>query len=170
MEEILNHISSYSNFPKKGVVFKDLLGILHNPKIFKSLIQKICLHKNIQECDSLIAIDARGFIFGSAVALYCNKPMIVARKQNKLPGKLISQKYKLEYGENSLEIQQKALDKFKKYTIIDDVLASGGTANCIYDLVTSYGKQVIGLSVILEIKEFNSRVKLKFPVESCLQI
>ena len=107
MEEILDCITSYADYPNKGIIFKDLLGILREPNIFRSLIKKMASSQVIKNSDAILAIEARGFIFGSAIAFHSAKPLIVARKPNKLPGKLIKKKYKLEYGTSTLTIQQK---------------------------------------------------------------
>ena len=93
MEEILDYITSYTDYPKKGIIFKDLLGILQEPNIFRSLINKMATSQVIKDSDAILAIEARGFIFGSAIAFHSAKPLIVARKPNKLPGKLIKKKY-----------------------------------------------------------------------------
>ena len=91
-------IKNYSDFPRKGIEFKDLLGILREPSVFKKLIENMSSKEIIQKADALIAIDARGFLFGSAIAFFASKPMIVARKPGKLPGKLKTKSYDLEYG------------------------------------------------------------------------
>ena len=109
MKEILNCISSYTDYPNKGIIFKDLLGILREPDIFKGLIDRMSSNQAIRDCDAVLAIEARGFIFGSAIAFQSGKPMVVARKPNKLLGELIMKKYKLEYGADSLAIEKKSL-------------------------------------------------------------
>ena len=124
----------------------------------------------IQDSDAILAIEARGFIFGSAVAFQSGKPMIVARKPNKLPGKLIMKKYDLEYGSNSLTIQEKSIERFHKFSIVDDVLATGGTAKCVSDLISSAGKKIVGYSMVVEIESLNGRKNLVGPVSSQLLI
>ena len=92
MKDIVEYISNYADYPQKGVIFKDLLGILRDPNIFRNLIERMASSKEIQHSDAVLAIEARGFIFGSALAFYSGKPMVVARKPNKLPGELIIKK------------------------------------------------------------------------------
>ena len=111
MKKIEDLISTYKNFPKKGIDFKDVLGIVQDPAVFKDLILKMSDSKIIKNCDAIISIDARGFIFGSAISLEAAKPMIVARKPGKLPGEIIQQNYNLEYGESSLSLQKKCFKK-----------------------------------------------------------
>ena len=107
MKEILEYITNYDDFPQKGIIFKDLLGILREPNIFRDLIDRMASNQEIQDSDAILAIESRGFIFGSAIAFHSCKPMVVARKPNKLPGELIMKKYDLEYGSNTLTIQKK---------------------------------------------------------------
>ena len=109
--EILNElISTYKDHPKEGIDFKDVLEIAQHPIVFKELILKMASSKIVTSAEALISIDARGFIFGSAIAYQVSKPMIFARKPGKLPGELIKKKYTLEYGENSLSIQKESLN------------------------------------------------------------
>ena len=107
MKELIKLIDTYKDFPSEGIEFKDVLGIIQEPKIFKELILKMSSSQIVKNADAIISIDARGFIFGSAVALQASKPMIVARKPGKLPGELFKEEYSLEYGKNSLFIQKK---------------------------------------------------------------
>ena len=104
-------IKTYKDYPKAGIEFKDVLGIIQEPKIFKELVLKMSTSEIVNNADAIISIDARGFIFGSAISLQSSKPMIVARKPGKLPGELLKNNYSLEYGESSLSIQKKALQR-----------------------------------------------------------
>ena len=169
MKKIEELISTYKDFPKKGIDFKDVLGILQEPDSFKEVILKMSSSTIIQNAEAIISIDARGFIFGSALSLHVSKPMIVARKPGKLPGELVKKTYNLEYGENSLSIQKKSLQKYKSYAIVDDLLASGGTANCVSDLLKSNNKKVVGLVVIVELKKLEGRKKFDFPVDALIK-
>jgi len=170
LKEILEYISNYDDFPQKGISFKDLFGILREPNIFRSLINKMASSQEIQDSDAILAIEARGFIFGSAIAFQSGKPLIVARKPNKLPGKLIMKKYDLEYGSNTLTIQRESIEKFQRISIVDDVLATGGTAKCVSELIISAGKEVVGYNMVVEIKSLNGRKNLLGPVNSQLQV
>tara|TARA_S200000501_G_C20430755_1_gene572134 strand:+ start:100 stop:633 length:534 start_codon:yes stop_codon:yes gene_type:complete len=166
MKKLEDLIETYKDFPKKGIEFKDVLGIIQEPKIFKELILKMSSSKIIKNAEAIISIDARGFIFGSAISLQASKPMIVARKPGKLPGELLKKKYDLEYGENSLFIQKKALQRYKSYAIVDDLLATGGTVNCVSKLLDSNEKEVVGLLVVVELMKLKGRSNLDFPIES----
>ena len=146
----------------------DVLGIIQEQKIFQELISKMSSSQIIKNAEAIISIDARGFIFGTAISLQASKPMIVARKPGKLPGELFKKNYKLEYGENSLSINKKSLQKFNSYAIVDDLLATGGTVNCVSSLLEENNKEVKGLLVVVELLELNGRSKLNFPIESSI--
>ena len=166
MKSLDGLIDTYKDYPKKGIDFKDVLGIIQEPEVFKELVLKMSSSQIIKNAEAVISIDARGFIFGSAISLQASKPMIVARKPGKLPGKLLEEKYSLEYGENSLSIQKKALKKYNSYAIVDDLLATGGTVNCISKILKSKNKEISGLLVVVELEKLKGRLKLNFPVES----
>jgi adenine phosphoribosyltransferase len=163
-------IETYKDYPRKGIEFKDLLGIIQEPEIFKELILKMSSSKIIKNAEAIISIDARGFIFGSAISLQASKPMVVARKPGKLPGELLEEKYSLEYGKNTLCIQKKALEKYKSYAIVDDLLATGGTVNCVSKILKSKNKKIAGLLVVVELLKLEGRSKLNFPIESSLTL
>ena len=170
MKKIIELIQTYEDFPKKGINFKDVLGIIQEPKIFEELILMMSSSKIIKNAEAIIAIDARGFIFGSAISFQSSKPMIVARKPGKLPGELFKEEYSLEYGDNSLSIQKKALQKYNSYAIVDDLLATGGTVNCVSKLLEKSEKEVKGLLVVVELEGLEGRLKLKFPIESVVRL
>ena len=159
-------IKTYKDYPKAGIEFKDVLGIVQEPKIFKELVLKMSTSEIVKNADAIISIDARGFIFGSAISLQSSKPMIVARKPGKLPGELFKNNYSLEYGESSLSIQKKALQRYNSYAIVDDLLATGGTVGCVSELLESNHKKVSGFLVVVELIKLEGRSKLNFPVES----
>tara|TARA_B100000886_G_C20280516_1_gene430966 strand:- start:41 stop:553 length:513 start_codon:yes stop_codon:yes gene_type:complete len=166
MESYRELISNYKDFPKSGIEFKDVLGIVQEPEIFKKLIIEMSSSQIIKNAEAIISIDARGFIFGSAISLQASKPMIVARKPGKLPGELFKKSYNLEYGQNSLCIQKKALQKYNSYAIVDDLLATGGTVSCVSNLLESNEKEISGILVVIELLKLGGRSKIKKPIES----
>ena len=170
MKRLESLIKTYYDFPKKGIAFKDLLGIMQDPEVFRELIIKMSSSKVIKSSEAIISIEARGFIFGSAISLQTSKPMIVARKPGKLPGELIQGNYSLEYGKNSLSIQKDSLKKFTTYAIVDDLLATGGTVECLAKLIQKEGKKVSGLVTVVELLELGGKSKFKFPVEAMLSL
>ena len=166
MKKINDLIVTYKDFPKKGVDFKDVLEIVQEPKVFRELILKMASSQMVENAEAIISIDARGFIFGAAISLQASKPMIVARKPGKLPGEIIEKNYNLEYGKNSLSIQKKALQKYNSFVIVDDLLATGGTVDCVSKILKSKNKEVAGLLVVVELIKLKGRFRLDFPVES----
>ena len=110
MQKIENLIKTYYDFLKKGIAFKDVLEIIQDPEVFRELIIKMSSSQVLKNSEAILSIEARGFIFGSAISFQASKPMVVARKPWKLAGELIQENYNLEYGKNSLSIQKKALE------------------------------------------------------------
>ena len=168
MKKLKELISTYKDFPKKGINFKDVLEIIQEPQVFNELIHKMSSSQIVKKSEAIISIDARGFIFGSAIALQSSKPMIVARKPGKLPGELITEKYELEYGGNSLSIQKNSLKKYNSYAIVDDLLATGGTVECVANILKRYDKKILGLLTVVELVTLKGRNKFNFPVESSI--
>ena len=170
INRLIELIDTYKDFPKKGIEFKDVLGIIQEPKVFKELISEMSSSQIIKNAEAIVSIDARGFIFGSAISFYSSKPMLVARKPGKLPGEVIEEEYYLEYGKSSLSIQKESLDRFSSYAIVDDLLATGGTIDCVANLLMKSGKQVSGVVTVVELMKLNGRSSFNFPVESMLSL
>ena len=170
MKKLESLIKTYYDFPKKGIAFKDLLGIIQDTEVFRELIFQMSSNKIIKNSEAIISIDARGFIFGSAISFQASKPMIVARKPGKLPGELIQEQYDLEYGKNFLSIQKESIKKFNSYAIVDDLLATGGTVDCVAKLINRSGKRITGLLTVVELLELEGKSKFDFPVESVISI
>ncbi len=165
-DKLKRYIKDYPDFPKKGIIFKDICPILSDPEVFSELINKMSSREIYQNADAIVAIDARGFIFGSAIANQIKKPLILARKKDKLPGLLIQKDYGLEYGDDSLSLQISSISNFHKFVIVDDLLATGGTAKCIFDLLSSKNKTILGLNVVIELSALEGKKILDFPVLS----
>ena len=169
-EKLKSKLEDYPDFPKKGIVFKDICPILSSPDIFHELIENMSKRNIYKNAHAIVAIDARGFIFGSAIAYKIKKPLVLARKKYKLPGKVISKNYGLEYGEDSLSIQLSSISNFKSFAIVDDLLATGGTAKCIVDLLKTQNKDILGLNVVIELCNLEGRNFLDCPVISEAEI
>ena len=170
MKNLESLIKTYNDFPQKGIAFKDILEIMHDPEVFRELILKMSSNKIIKSSEAIISIEARGFIFGSAISLQTTKPMVVARKPGKLPGELVKENYYLEYAKNTLSIQKESLEKFNSYVIIDDLLATGGTIECVANLIRKNGKKVIGAVTVVELVELSGRCRFDVPVETMLSV
>ena len=169
MQKLKEFIDNYKDFPKKGIEFKDVLGIMQEPDVFKELIHKMSKSELINNAEAIISIEARGFIFGSGISLYSSKPILFARKPGKLPGEIVKEKYNLEYGKNTLSIQKKALKKYKSFVIVDDLLATGGTVECVAKMLRKNNKKISGLLTVVELTNLEGRKNLNFPIESLLQ-
>ena len=170
MKKLEDLILTYKDFPKKGIDFKDVLEILQYPDIFHDLIVKMSSNQFLKNAEAIISIDARGFIFGSAIALKSSKPMIVARKPGKLPGHTLTREYDLEYGKNSLSIQSNALKKFNSFVIVDDLLATGGTVNCVSRILKDQKKEILGVITVVELNKLKGSSKFDFPVMSIVSL
>lgn len=169
-QKLINIFGSYKDFPKKGIIFCDILPVLRNTNIFAELIESMSNITFIDKSDALIAIDARGFLFGTAIAYKVKKPLILARKPGKLPGEIFEESYSLEYGKNTLCIQKESIKEFNSFAIIDDLLATGGTAKCVEKLLTDQGKKVNGLSVVVELPSLEGRKNLDCDVVSQVKL
>ncbi len=170
MDTLNGIIKNYEDFPKKGIIFKDILPILLEPNIFKTVIKRMAKWDKLNDCDAIVGIDARGFLFGAPLAFELSKPFVAARKPGKLPGELVGKSYQLEYGKNELSIQKSAIDKFNNFVIVDDLLATGGTVNCVGEILHREKKNILGLSVVIELEKLFGRDKIKFPIDSLLKL
>ena len=151
-EKLINCFDSYEDFPQEGILFRDVLPVLKDPQLFDELIESMASTKAITNCEALVGIDARGFLFGTAIAIKTSKPLVLARKPGKLPGDIITNSYSLEYGTNTLCLQKKSIERFASYAIIDDLLATGGTASSVEKMLLEQSKEVTGLLVVVELE------------------
>lgn len=154
-------IRDIPDYPKKGVIFKDITPLLADPELFKDAVKDMSLpFKDIS--DLVIAgVESRGFIFGAAAATFLGVPFIPIRKKGKLPYKTISESYELEYGTDTLEIHEDAISKGQKVVIFDDLLATGGTVNATAKLIKKVGGEVIGLTFLIELAFLHGKDKVK---------
>lgn len=154
-------IRDVPDFPKKGIIFKDITTLLKNKDAFKEAVDRMCepfLNKNIHK---IVAIESRGFIFGSAMAYKMGLGFNIARKPGKLPWEKIRETYSLEYGEDSLEIHKDAVEKGENVLLVDDLLATGGTSLALAKLIEKIGGNVAGISFLIELTFLKGREKLK---------
>ncbi|WP_033161351.1 adenine phosphoribosyltransferase [[Mycoplasma] collis] len=167
--KLINYIKDVKDFPKKGIIFKDISPLLANGEALNYTIE--IMSELSKEADIIIAPDARGFLFGTPVAAKLSKPLIMVRKKGKLPGKVIQKSYDLEYGNNIIELQENMVHKGQKAIIIDDVLATGGTVNAICELLESQGVEVIKILFLMELNSLNGRQKIaKYNVHSLINV
>lgn len=155
-EEIEQAITDIPDFPKKGILFKDITTFLHNGKLFAEYIQMLAHRYQAYKVEYVVGIEARGFMIGSALAFALNAGFVPIRKKGKLPGKVISQTYSLEYGTDSIEMKEDAFAGIKGVNVIlvDDLIATGGTANAALRLIERLEAKCIELSCLINLCEF----------------
>lgn len=161
-----NELRVVPNFPKEGIEFLDISPLLENTDAFKSLISQLAEKAGAHDFDKIVAIESRGFILGSALALHMGKGFVMVRKKGKLPGETVSNTYDLEYGTDTVEMLPTSIAKGEKVLLLDDVLATGGTAKAAAELVEKIGGQVVSNLFFVELGFLNGREKLSGPVES----
>jgi len=161
MENLKKYINEIIDFPKEGIVFKDINPIYKDPKRWIAVMLPLQRLISTIKPDYIAGIESRGFISASALAFKLQLGFIPIRKPNKLPGKLIGVNYKLEYGEDRLEIQKDSIEKDSKVIVIDDLLATGGTASAAGNLIREAGGNLIGYAFIVELTKLGGRNKLE---------
>jgi adenine phosphoribosyltransferase len=149
--DLKKYIRSIHDYPKKGILFRDITTLIKNPKAFNYTIDKIIEISKKVEFNKVSAIESRGFIFASTVSYLTNKPLILLRKKNKLPADRYSVDFKLEYGEATIEVHKDSIDKNDKVLVIDDLIATGGTAEAAAKLIELSGGTVAGFIFIINL-------------------
>jgi adenine phosphoribosyltransferase len=160
-EPLKKLIREVPDFPKKGILFYDITTLLKNNLGFATLIDALSEYYLPQKVDLVLGIEARGFIFGPALAYRLNAGFVPVRKPGKLPSVTAKAEYELEYGSNTLEIHKDAIEKGQRVIIVDDLLATGGTAEATAKLATSLDAQIAGLGFVVELDFLNGRKKLQ---------
>jgi adenine phosphoribosyltransferase len=169
MDELRRIIRDVPDFPKTGIVFKDITPVLADPEAFKKAIDAMAESLSGHRFDLLVGIESRGFIFAAALAYALGKGKVPVRKPGKLPAKTVQVSYELEYGTDRLEIHEDAIRPGQSVVIVDDVLATGGTARGTASLVEKVGGEIVALSFFIELEFLKGREKLSgFDVRSVL--
>ncbi len=170
IEILKSAIRDVPDFPKKGILFKDITPVLKDGKLFSLAIENMLEPFKKEKIDSIIAIEARGFILGGAMAHVLNCGIVPVRKFGKLPSKKHSVSYALEYGTDTLEIHTDAVDRGDKVLLVDDLLATGGTVQGVCKLINKSGGEIVGISFLIELAFLKGREKLNgYPIHSVLQ-
>jgi adenine phosphoribosyltransferase len=163
------HIRDIRDFPKPGIVFKDITPLLGNAEAWGASVSALSKPYTGQSIDAIVGIESRGFIFGAAVAYELNIGFIPIRKPEKLPADTLSVSYALEYGEDTVEIHRDALTAGQSVVIMDDVLATGGTMAAACELVEKTGADIVGLAFLVELGFLEGRARLgDHPIHSVL--
>jgi adenine phosphoribosyltransferase len=153
-------IREVPDFPKKGILFYDITTLLKDKIGFARLIDALSEHYIGKDIDLVLGMEARGFIFGPALAYRLNAGFVPVRKPGKLPAETVKISYELEYGSNTLEIHKDAIEKGQRVLIVDDLLATGGTAVATAELASGLGAQIAGLAFVVELDFLKGRQKL----------
>ena len=170
MNDLKSSIRDIPGFPKEGIIFKDITTLLGDKFKFRQAVDLFAAKFKNKKIDVIISIEARGFIFGSALAYKLGTAIAPVRKKGKLPFKTYSVTYDLEYGKDTLEIHQDAFKKGDNVLIVDDLLATGGTGKAVVELVEKMGGKIVGLAFLIELLPLKGRDKFKgYDVISLIQ-
>ena len=161
MKALEDYVTTIPNFPKEGIMFRDITTILSDKDGFKLAVDKLVEALKDVDFDLVLGSESRGFIFGAPVAYALNKGFILVRKKGKLPRATYSEDYDLEYGTATLEMHQDAIKKGQKVVIIDDLIATGGTTEAIIKLAEREGGKVVKIGFVMELEGLKGREKLK---------
>lgn len=162
-QKLKSFIRDIPNFPKEGIIYKDITPLLAHPLAIQSAVDIMAAPYKNDRIDFVAATEARGFLFGPSMATYLDAGFIPVRKPGKLPSEVISHTYDLEYGSDTLQIHKNALFPGAKVLIVDDLLATGGTMNATKNLVEDIGGEVVGYSFLIELAYLNGREVLGNP-------
>ena len=156
---VKSKIRSVNDFPKKGIIFRDITTALKEPEILKEMIDYLCDQFKDVKIDYIAGIESRGFIFGMPMAYKLNAGFVPIRKPNKLPAETLSQEYQLEYGTDKIEIHTDAIKEGDNVLIVDDLLATGGTAEAACKLINKTGGKLVGIAFLIELEDLKGRDK-----------
>jgi adenine phosphoribosyltransferase len=163
-------IRDVPDFPKKGIVFRDITTLLKDGAVFREVTDVLAERYREEKVDLVASVDARGFIIGAAVAYRLGAGLVPLRKPGKLPADTLYAEYELEYGQDRIEIHKDAIEKGQRVLVVDDLLATGGTAKATCELVERLGGELVGVAFLIELSYLKGRDKLKgWPVFSLVE-
>lgn len=161
LADVKSKIRNVNDFPKQGIIFRDITTALKDAETLRVMIDYLCDQFKGIKIDYIAGIESRGFIFGMPMAYKMNAGFVPIRKPNKLPAETYSQEYALEYGTDKIEIHKDALSEGANVLIVDDLLATGGTAEAACKLVKKTGANLVGIAFLIELEDLNGRERLK---------
>tara|TARA_B100001123_G_scaffold50860_1_gene52549 strand:+ start:254 stop:766 length:513 start_codon:yes stop_codon:yes gene_type:complete len=168
--DLKSHIRDIPDFPSPGILFRDITPLLGIPDAFKYVIDKMMDHYQSDAFDCIVGIESRGFLLGAPIAYLMQKPLVLVRKQGKLPYDTLSVEYSLEYGSNVMEIQVGDIVEGSRVLVVDDLLATGGTLKAAAELVEKSGATVVGMGLVIELNGLGGRGLLdKYNLYSLVQ-
>ena len=168
-EDILSHIRNVKDFPKKGIIFKDITTALKDAKTYKAIIDNLYEQIKDMDIDYIAAIESRGYLIGAPLAYQKGAGLVIIRKPGKLPAEVIREEYALEYGTDALEMHKDAIEKGKKVLIVDDLLATGGTIKAADKIIEKAGGKVAGYLFLIELTELSQGLELNAPIISLIK-
>ncbi len=167
--DLTQHIRDIPDFPTPGILFRDITPLLHHPPAFRFAVDRMAERFASASLDSIVGIEARGFLFASPLAYKLGIPLVPARKQGKLPYETTSVSYELEYGTDSIEVHVDAIQPGHNVLVVDDLIATGGTLAATVELVERTGGTVAGVGVVVELSDLHGRDHLNgYTIESLL--
>ncbi len=161
MMDFKKYIRTIPDFPKKGIMFRDITTLIKNGPAFRKVVDEIANRYKKEKIDIIVGAESRGFIVGAAVAYKLGVGFVLVRKKGKLPHRTISTTYELEYGTDTVEMHKDGIRRGQRVLIVDDLLATGGTASAAVDLVKKLGGKIVGIAFIIELVDLKGREKLK---------
>lgn len=159
MKQLADYVTTIPDFPKEGIMFRDITTILQDPEGLKMAIDQLVDHLKDVDFDLVVGSESRGFLFGAPVAYAMGKGFILARKKGKLPREVISQDYDLEYGTATIEMHADSIKPGQKVVIIDDLIATGGTTEAIVKLIERMGGEIVSMGFVLELAGLRGKEK-----------
>lgn len=159
-DRVRGKIQDVPDFPKPGIVFKDLTPVFGCPETFRALTLSLAGRYADRSVDAIVAIESRGFIVGMPMAYEMNRGVVLVRKKGKLPGEVVSQTYELEYGTDTLEVKKGAIEPGMRVVVVDDLLATGGTMRATLDLVKGQGAEIVECAFVVELGFLSGRERL----------
>jgi adenine phosphoribosyltransferase len=161
MKELKDYVTEIPDFPKEGILFRDITTVIEDPKGFKLAVDGLIASLKGLEFDLIVGSESRGFVFGAPVAYAMGKGFVLARKKGKLPRKTISESYDLEYGQATLEMHTDSIRKGQRVVIVDDLIATGGTTAAVIKMIEKLGGEVVKICFVMELAGLKGREALK---------
>lgn len=169
MKKLEDYVTSIPDFPKEGIIFRDITTVIQDPEGFHMAIEKMQSFLKDVDFDVVVGAESRGFIFGAPIAYNCGKGFALVRKKGKLPRATIEENYELEYGTATIEMHKDAIKPGQKVVLVDDLIATGGTSEAMIRLVERLGGKVVRLVFLIELAGLNGRERLKgYDIDSAI--
>ncbi|MFP4560473.1 MAG: adenine phosphoribosyltransferase [Thiohalorhabdus sp.] len=160
-QALRDRVRSIPDYPKPGIVFRDITTLLQDPAGFRETVDRLVAPFGTHEVDKVVGVEARGFIIGGAVAHQLHAGFVPARKMGKLPWETVSAEYELEYGTDAIQMHTDCIDKGERVLLVDDLIATGGSAGAALDLVEQVGGEIVGCSFVIDLPDLGGSTRLR---------